>query len=107
MTVLHNRDRVATEQRGWSTAGYVVDYEKSPLPPAPSTSTTACSSSSGARGTAGTPSEVFDLGRRAAPADPQPGVVAFEVDSRFHDIGTPEAVRETEGFLSRTPPVAR
>jgi NDP-sugar pyrophosphorylase family protein len=34
-------------------------------------------------------------------------VAAFEVTTRFHDIGTPDAVRETEAFLQHDPPNVR
>lgn len=41
----------------------------------------------------------FDLSDVVQRLLPSPGVAAFEVSERFHDVGTPEAVRETEAYL--------
>ena len=90
-----------------STRGHVVDYGKSP-PPAGAEhidygmllfqrSSWDCRDAE----------EVFDLADVLRPLIRSRDVAAFEVTARFHDIGTPEAVRETEAFLSRTPPGTR
>lgn len=43
--------------------------------------------------------EVFDLGAVVAPLIERGGLGAVEVTERFHDIGTPEALVETEAWL--------
>jgi N-acetyl-alpha-D-muramate 1-phosphate uridylyltransferase len=45
--------------------------------------------------------EVFDLAAVLQRLIRGPGITAFEVSRRFYDIGTPEALRETEDFLRR------
>ncbi len=45
--------------------------------------------------------EAFDLGDVLEPLVNAGQVIAFEVTARFHDIGTSDAVRETESFLTR------
>ena len=105
MTVLHNRDR-------WEPSNALVRdgsssrTRRSPGRLTPSTSTTGCCCSARARGTV-EPDEAFDLAEVLAGLVVDRQLTAFEVDARFHDIGTPEALRETESFLSRTPPAAR
>jgi NDP-sugar pyrophosphorylase family protein len=106
MTVLHNRGELQPSNVVVD-AGYVVQYGKSPTPLGAEhidygmllfqQSAWACR----------TADEVFDLADVLAPLIAARGVVAFDVTSRFHDIGTPEAVRETEAFLLRHPPGAR
>jgi NDP-sugar pyrophosphorylase family protein len=46
-----------------------------------------------------TGAEAFDLEELLRSLIAQRGVAAFEVSERFHDIGSPDAVRETEDFL--------
>jgi NDP-sugar pyrophosphorylase family protein len=98
MTVLHNRDR-------WQPSNVVVGdelvlaYGKRPPP-------------SGAEhidygllafrrdAWAGSPEDrAFDLDQVLDPLIAGRRVAAFEVSQRFHDIGTPEALRATEAFL--------
>jgi NDP-sugar pyrophosphorylase family protein len=106
MTVLHNRDQ-------WQPSnalvddGFVVDYGKSPAPPGAEHIDYGMLLFRRSAWDCRNADEVFDLAEVLSPLIAQREVVAFDVRSRFHDIGTPEAVRETETFLSRTPPVPR
>lgn len=43
--------------------------------------------------------DAFDLGDVLQALLPEPGVAAFEVTARFHDVGTADALDETEAFL--------
>ena len=97
MTVLHNRGRwqpsnvrvdgelvTAYTKAGASEAHEHLDYGYLELP---------------AGAVLGPQAEVFDLGAVIAPLIERRALGAFEVQERFHDIGTPEALAETEAWL--------
>ena len=101
MTVLHNRDQWQPSNTAID-AGRVIAYGKNPVPP------TAAHIDYGmllfeARAWNGrVDDEAFDLVEVLEPLVAARLVAAFEVPNRFHDIGTPDAVRETEEFLRRS-----
>ena len=47
------------------------------------------------------PGATFDLAEVLAGLVVDRQLTAFEVDERFHDIGTPEALRETETWVAQ------
>jgi NDP-sugar pyrophosphorylase family protein len=106
MTVLHNRDEWQPSN-ALVDAGYVVDYGKSPAPAGAEHIDYGMLLFRRSAWDDRNADQVFDLADVLCPLIARREVVAFDVTSRFHDIGTPEAVRETELFLLRTPPAAR
>ena len=106
MTVLHNRD-AWQPSNALVDGGYVVDYGKTPPPTGAEHIDYGMLLFQRSSWDCRAAEEVFDLADVLRPLIRSREVAAFEVTSRFHDIGTPEAVRETEAFLSRTPPGGR
>ncbi|HEY7107097.1 MAG TPA: sugar phosphate nucleotidyltransferase [Acidimicrobiia bacterium] len=98
MTVLHNRDR-------WQPSNVVVDrgvvvaYHKDPPPPAAQHIDYGMLLLHRRAWDSFTDDLPFDLADVLAPLVEARQLAAYEVSSRFHDIGTPDAVRETESFL--------
>jgi len=98
MTVLHNRgdyepSNVCVE------SGLVVEYAKDPRPLRADFIDYGMLAFRREAFTAWPYGEAFDLGAVLESLIARRSMLAFEVKERFHDIGTVEALQETEAFL--------
>lgn len=98
MTVLHNRDEYEPSNVRVEN-GLVVDYAKDPRPPRAEYIDYGMLAFRREAFVAWPDGEAFDLGVVLEALIARRSMLAFEVMERFHDIGTVEALRETEGFL--------
>jgi NDP-sugar pyrophosphorylase family protein len=98
MTVLHNRDR-------WQPSnvvardGYVAAYAKDPRPPGAEHIDYGMLLFDARAFSARAHDVPFDLATIVVDLVDRHTLLAFEVGERFHDIGTPDALRETEAWL--------
>jgi MurNAc alpha-1-phosphate uridylyltransferase len=98
MTVLHNRDR--WEPSNTRVEGSrVVAYSKQPRPAAAEHIDYGMLLFRAAALSGFGPGDAFDLGEALGALVTQQRLDAFEVTERFHDIGTVEALRETEDWV--------
>jgi NDP-sugar pyrophosphorylase family protein len=102
MTVLHNCDRWQPSNTVVE-AGRVAAYRKDPPPTSAEHIDYGMLLFEASAWSGRAADKAFDLADVLEPLVAARRVAAFEVSSRFHDIGTPEAVRETEQFLRRRP----
>ncbi len=100
MTVLHNRDR-------WEPSNAlvrdrrVVAYAKDPRPPDAEHIDYGMLLFRATAFAGFEPGATFDLAEVLSGLVADRQLTAFEVDERFHDIGTPEALRETEAWVAQ------
>ena len=98
MTVLHNRDRYEPSNVRVER-GLVVEYAKDPRPAHAEHIDYGMLAFRREAFAAWPDEEAFDLGAVLESLIARDSMLAFEVTERFHDIGTVEALRETEAFL--------
>ena len=98
MTVLHNRNRWQTSNVRVSN-GCVVAYAKDPTPSGAEHIDYGMLAFDRLAWDGWKAGEAFDLGEVLQRLIADHGIAAFEVSERFHDIGTPDAMRETEDYL--------
>ena len=98
MTVLHNRDRWEPSNARVAD-GEVVAYGKDPRPDGAEHLDYGMLAFDRGAWSGRTFGERFDLGDIVSEHVAARAVTAFEVRERFHDIGTPEALLETEDYV--------
>jgi NDP-sugar pyrophosphorylase family protein len=98
MTVLHNRDRYEPSNVRVEH-GRVVEYRKQPSPSRAEHIDYGMLAFRREAFEAWDDGAGFDLGAVLEACIARDSMLAFEVTERFHDIGTVEALQETEAFL--------
>ena len=98
MTVLHNRDRYEPSNVRVDR-GRVVDYGTNPRPDGADYIDYGMLAFRRDAFSAWSQSDAFGLGELLRALSLERAIAAFEVTERFHDIGTVEALHETEEFL--------